>query len=184
MKKWITILMLSIGATTMNAQDISYGAIVGYNNLIVSTSFQGISGSSGESGLYIGLFADFEISEKFHVQPEVQYGVIFANNDTGNELLIPIIAKYYVAEKVSLQAGPQFDIILDESPGFKKLGLGLATGVGFDINEKLSATARYSFGLNNRLDEELLGFPEGELLGLDGITAKLNFFQIGLGYTF
>ena len=93
------------------------------------------------------------------------------------------MAKYYVAEKVSLQAGPQFDLILDESPGFKKFGFGLATGVGFDINQNLSATARYSFGLNNRLDDDLVDLLFDDI-AIGDITTKLNFFQIGIGYKF
>jgi hypothetical protein len=185
MKKMIVVAIVAIfSVVSINAQKITYGGTVGYSNLIAKASFQGISSSSGESGLYVGLFVDFKISNEFHLQPEVQYSKIFVNGESGNELLIPVMVKYYVAEKFSVQLGPQFDLILDESPGIKKLGIGLATGIGYDITQNLFATARYSLGLNNRLDDDAFLLDEFGDISIDDISTKLNFFQVGLGYRF
>ena len=178
----ITIAFLSIHFT--NAQEASYGAVTGYNSFTAKASFNGVSSSVSESGIFFGVFADFSISEKFHVQPELQYVVIFANGDSGNELVIPIMAKYYFTDKFNFQAGPQFDVILDESPGIKALGFGLGFGLGYDFSDKLFATTRYSIGLNNRLENTDVLDGIDPTFSLSGLKTKFNFFQIGLGYRF
>lgn len=180
----LTLLVMMLSISAMKAQDITYGATTGYNSLTVRASFQGLSGSTSESGIYFGLFVDVPISDKIHVQPEIQYSTIFANGGSGNELIVPIMMKYYLNDKLFLQAGPQFDLILDESPGIKKLGFGFGAGAGYDITEKLFASARFSFGLNNRLDDDTTILDEFGGVAFSDITSKFNFFQVGIGYKF
>lgn len=86
------------------------------------------------------------------------------------------MAKYYVSDEFFIQAGPQFDLILDDSEGVKKLGFGLGVGVGYEFSDQLFATTRYTLGLSDRLDDPV--FDEFD------VTTKFNFFQIGIGYKF
>lgn len=141
--------------------------------LTIRASFDGVSASESASGFYLGLFAEFDVSEKFKIQPELLYAATSKDGETGNEIVVPVMGKYYVSEKFNIQAGPQFDYIVDESEGVNKLGLGLGLGLGLDISDKVFASTRYSLGLTNRLQD-----------APSGLTTRFNTFQVGLGYRF
>ena len=187
MRKIILSSILVISALfTANAQDenttstdASFGIKAGYNSFIARASADGNSASASTSGFYVGVFADIQISEKFNIQPELQYILISDDGENGNILNIPIMAKYKVAEKFSLLAGPQLDYILDDdSEGLKKLGIGLAAGLAVDISNKLFVDMRYSFGLSDRLENAEADF------GTSDVKVKFNYLQVGLGYRF
>lgn len=174
MKKVFFITFLSLLAfTNLNAQKTSFGASSGFHMLTAKASYQGVTASESASGFYLGLFAEVEVSEKFKIQPELLYASTFKDGESGNEIIIPVMGKYYVSEKFNIQAGPQFDYIIDESDGVYKVGLGLGLGLGLNISEKVFAVTRYSLGLTNRLQD-----------APSGLTTKFNTFQIGLGYRF
>ncbi len=178
MKKLCLVAVMAIfSLTSLNAQGTSFGVTTGYHNLTVRASAGGASASSGESGIFAGFFADISVSDKFHVQPELHYAAIFADGDSGNELIIPIMAKFYPSEQFFVQAGPVMDVILDDSEGLNAFGFGLGAGVGYEFSDKLFATTRYSFGLNDRLDDVISEF-------IGDISTKFNIFQIGIGYRF
>ncbi len=186
MKKILLCLMVISGLNLLNAQETEFGISAGYNSLIASVSVNGVSASDSATGFYAGVFADIPVNEKLHIQPEVLISVTSKNGDPGSVLVVPVIGKYYVAEKFNLQAGPQLDYILDDdSDTIKKLGVGLSTGIGYDISDKVFASARYSFGLTNRLDDSdfIVDDSDPLFVGLD-IKTKFNFFQIGIGYKF
>ncbi|APG64395.1 hypothetical protein LPB136_03005 [Tenacibaculum todarodis] len=170
MKKLLLSIAMFTFALTVSAQD--YGVIGGFNNTIAKASGGGITASDGISGLFVGFFGDFEVSEKFNIQPEVHYIAVFRDGDSGNAIALPVLAKYYVSEQFSVQAGPMIDVILDEAPdGFNTFGFGIAGGVGYDFDDHFMATARYSFGLSNRVE-------------IANVTTGYDYFQVGLGYKF
>ena len=175
MKKVLFIAVLAIlGLGKVNAQEAAFGVTGGFHNFTISLSEDNASASESYAGFFIGVFTDFIISDKFSIQPELQYAAVTVENETLDELIIPIAVKYYVAEKFYLQAGPQFDYIMEEdAEGINKFGVGFLIGAGFDFTDKLFATTRYSFGLTNRV--------EGTSSGL---SSRFNTFQIGLGYRF
>ena len=115
MKKVLFIAVLFIASLgKMNGQ--SFGATAGYDNFIAAAeaTAQGQTGtdSEGVSGFFFGLFADFTVNEKFHIQPEIHFAQVSQNGGEGNSLIIPVMAKYYVAEGLSLEAGPQVGFLL------------------------------------------------------------------------
>lgn len=166
-KLLLAIAMVALGFTA-NAQETTYGAVAGFNNLTFKVSSEGVTAS----GFYLGFFTDFKLNDKFSIQPELQYVSSFQDGESANQLALPVMAKYYVSEAFSVQAGPMFDLIVDEtSDDFNAFGLGLAAGLGYDINKDFFASARYSFGLTNRLD-------------YDVVSSKIDFLQIGVGYRF
>jgi hypothetical protein len=150
MKKVLFIAVLAtLGLGKVNAQETTYGATAGFHSLTISVSGGDITASSSASGYFVGFFADFNVSEKFNIQPEVHFASAIKDGDSGNEIIIPIMAKYYVTEKFNLQAGPQFDFVIDvDTDGINIFGVGVGIGAGFDFSEKLFASTRYSFGLN------------------------------------
>ncbi|WP_431165533.1 porin family protein [Tenacibaculum halocynthiae] len=171
MKKLLLVAMMAFGLA-VNAQETSFGITGGFSNMTVKASANGISASQGASGFYVGFFADIKVSEKFNIQPELAYTASFKNDNSTNVITMPILAKYYVAEKFSILAGPMLDLIVDETGDeFNSFGLGLAAGAGYDFTDNLFATARYSFGLTNRVENAV-------------VSTKVDYFQIGLGYRF
>ncbi|MFC0604830.1 porin family protein [Winogradskyella pulchriflava] len=188
MKKIIlSVIVAFCSIFTVNAQDenvitnteVSYGVKAGYNSFVARASADGNSVSVDESGFYFGIFADFAVSDKFNIQPELQYVVITGDGDNGNVLVVPILGKYAVSEKFNLLAGPQLDYVLDDdAEGLKRLGVGLALGLAFDINENFIIDLRYSLGISNRLD------IDDDDFGDQDVKVKFNYVQVGLGYRF
>ena len=163
--------LLSLGA--LSAQNTSYGATAGYYNLTIKASDGDISASIDLNGFYAGFFANFKLSEQFSLQPELQFGTSSKDGESIEQILLPMMVQYKVSEKFNLQAGPQFDLVVSESDGINAFGLGLGFGAGYDISNKFFASARYAFGLSNRIED-----------APDDVSQKLNTIQIGIGYRF
>ncbi len=159
-----------LGLTSVNAQEVQFGATGGLISVDANAKFNGQSlDVDSEIGFYIGGLADIAISDAFHVQPELLY----ANVNDGSALLLPIMAKYYVSEDFFVQAGPQFDFSLEDLPtDYTGLGISLAAGLGYDINEEFFIEARYSFQIND--------YYTGNL----DIESKSNLLLFGVGYKF
>jgi len=217
MKKLLLVAVLVFSGTlNIEAQGISFGATGGlfYGSADASLYGYSIKEISGfvdydlgdlevldGGGFYVGFLADIELIDKIHVQPELLYG-----NAGGESLIIiPVMAKYYIAEAFNLQAGLQFDFLLDP-PSFdydglvlteliKDKGVSINLGAGYDISDKFAIQAKYSFGITNRVkDDNISGLLDsigfGDLGGilsqlLNGTSSlKTNILQVGLVYKF
>ena len=178
MKKIILTVAAVFALSFANAQakkggsdsDMKFGVKAGY----INSNFTGDFTGTAVGGFYLGGLVDFSVSEQFHVQPELLYSMEGAKDAKLNYLRIPIMAKYYVADGFSLQAGPELafkaggDAIKDS---VKSLDYGLGLGAGYELPSGLMFDARYNLGLNN-IDNTGAG------------TLKNVSFQIGLGYRF
>lgn len=174
MKKVLFAAIAVMAFGVSNAQEMKFGVKAGYS----STNFTGdADGGDARGGFYVGGLVDFTVSEKFHVQPELMYSTEGASDDAGIDYLrLPIMAKYYVMEGLSLQAGPEIafkiaaqEDLVDEAT--KSLDFGLGFGAGYELSNGLMFDARYNLGLANISDVD----------GFDFGNAGL---QIGLGYRF
>ncbi|WP_431107615.1 porin family protein [Winogradskyella poriferorum] len=176
----LVFLMAVIGNAQNDAKtksvNLSYGIKGGYNSFTERFSFEGDSASESGSGFYLGFFTDFSITDKISIQPELLYILVTQYNTDGDVLVFPIMGKYKVKESFGILLGPQLDYILEKDvEDIKRLGLGLAAGVTFDISQSLFMDMRFSYGLSNRLGDAYDGFDA---------KLKVNFLQIGLGYKF
>ena len=128
-------------------------------------------------GYHLGGFAAIGLGKKFGIQPEVLYNQnslrvdssftntvnVFQNGLTDvklNYISIPILLNYKLIGKfLTLQAGPQFGILLDQSrsllqnggDAFKKGDFSLLGGVQLKLGP-LRVNGRYVVGLNNIRD--------------------------------
>lgn len=188
----ITIMFLSI-SSLVKAQEASLGLtgglFIGSANLSVGGFDLGdISDDlkiNDGAGFYLGLVADITLIEKLHVQPELLY----ANIGGESAIVIPVMAKYYIADQLNIQAGPQLDVVLDVpnlvDNAVKKSGMSIAFGAGYDINDKFALQAKYSIGLSNRVDKNLDDLiPDGFLGSLLNPELKADSFQVGIVYNF
>jgi hypothetical protein len=122
-------------------------------------------------GYNLGAFAELNFNEKFGIQPEVLwnqtnyrtgnnfsdvYGIEGRNDVKGklNYLSIPVLLNYNVAKFFTIQAGPQFGILLNQDKNlfdngkeaFKKGDFSLLGGVQLNLGG-LKIGGRYVIGL-------------------------------------
>jgi hypothetical protein len=158
------------------AQKKSHGFTAGYQTLKFKSSEDDVSISVEGSGYALGIFTDIPIAEKFSVQPELQYASTSEDGESINQIIVPVMFKYWPSERVNIQAGPQIDFGLSDWPSnFKDVGLGFALGLGVDVSDYVFLAVRYSLGLFDRGDDAI---------DLSGVDLKTNQFHIGMGYRF
>jgi opacity protein-like surface antigen len=125
--------------------------------------------TSSQSGIVFGIyFTDIELTDKFNLQPEIDFLLV----KNLNEIQVPVLVKYDLAEKLDVLAGPNLGYLLDAPNGLKSFNFGVDFGAAYDIFDKFNINARYNFGLTNLLENP------------GGASSKLSGFQIGLGYKF
>ena len=97
--------------------------------------------ASAEVGYFGGLFVDFTVDERFHIQPEILYKGVgefqFIN--------VPIYAKYYVADNVSLLVGPSMNYFFDFLTNKFKVRADISAA--YDVSEIIDVNLKYSLGL-------------------------------------
>jgi opacity protein-like surface antigen len=155
-------------------------------NLIGVNNFAKIN----STGFYIGGLVDIGVVGNFHIQPELLYG---SAKDL-SFFYLPVMAKYYVADKFHLQAGPQltFSSNIDDikkvirdteellgtsgnvDDVLNTFGVDLSFGAGFDVSDNLTIRARYSFGLT-----DMYSGPAAGVLDI-----KNDSFLVGVAYMF
>ena len=192
MKKFgILIVFMLLSTMTVKAQgDVDFGLTAGFINGSGKASVAGfdVATVADGSGFFIGALVEIGVADKLSIQPELFYGGI----DGEGAIFIPVMAKYYVAEKFNIQAGPQLDFITGlndlEKEIINSTGFSLGFGAGFDINDNFAVQARYNVGFNNRIDGDITGFLDGLDIPFVGNLInpdlKVNTFQIGLVYSF
>ncbi|WP_422860340.1 porin family protein [Flagellimonas sp. S174] len=165
-KVLLTASLIFAGLTSGNAQEFQLGAKAGIN-------FASITGDNTSDITPItefpsfGLVAEIPFSEKLSFQPELMYSAQgFDTNDdlvSLNYLTIPLMAKYYVAKGLSIEAGPQFGYLLsakqeenDVDDSFNSIDLGVNFGLGYKLENGLNFGARYNLGLSNINDADEL----------------------------
>lgn len=185
-------ILLSISAMFLfaaaHAQSFEFGAKAG-------GTFGKLDGQSFKSGYNFGIHAGFFAyigGDKLGVQPEVLFNqtktTVEDNTDVSdvlnqakkghlNYLSIPVLLRYNVVKILSLQAGPQFGILMNKNnslvqngkDAFKSGDLALALGAQLNLN-KLKVYGRYNIGLSNISD------------ATDSDKWKNQQFQVGIGF--
>ena len=130
MKKIILTSFMLCSVFTFS-QEIKFGAKVGLNLSNLRGDYPtGIDEHNSKIGFHIGGFAEYEINEKFTLQPELLFstqgntygykdyyggGSYYDGADYNlklNYLNLPIILKYKIIEKLSIDFGPQIGYLM------------------------------------------------------------------------
>lgn len=179
MKKLLLSLLFLTGAFTINAQSVKFGVKGGLN-------FATLRGENldvdSRTGFHVGGVAELKFSDKFSLQPELLYTELGTKNSTNelrlNYISLPVMAKYYVIDGFSLEAGPQFSFLVKDEvetptatidPQTEDFDLGLNVGLGYTFNNGLFIQSRYTLGIT----------PVQE-----SPDVKNGAFQLSLGYQF
>ncbi|MES2773333.1 MAG: porin family protein [Bacteroidota bacterium] len=172
MKKIIIVALLATTAHFSNAQFIKIGPKAGVNLTKVSgQSFK----DEFNLGYYAGAFIELNLGQKWYLQPEVLFNEnsIRRTNDFAalyNTLLktdslkniklkylsIPLVLGYKIANVLSLEAGAQYGIKMNEhetllqngKDAFKSGDFSMLAGVQIRVS-KFRVHARYAIGLNS-----------------------------------
>jgi len=194
MKNLLFAAVAVFGLLSVNAQDVKFGPKAGVN--LASFTGDDVGDLDGRTSFHVGGVAEIMISEKFAVQPELLYssqGASSSFEDASEKedftakvdyLNLPIMAKYFVADGFSIEAGPQIGILLSaetefdyvdkEFPEFSESGtldvkdgvsdidFGVNVGLGYKLPSGLNFAARYNIGLSNINDEEGTNIDENQ----------------------
>ena len=204
-KKLLIIAVLFLSASSKVSSQTEFGVKSGLNFSKYSKSVFGAE-YQYRIGFYAGGFFNYKINDKFKLQTELLFAqqgsnlvikdvVIrefpdqvpvrgdFKSKIIESTIAIPILAQYYVADKIYVEAGPQFGFIIKreeeitESPiddpsfnnvsefDYDSFSLGFSIGSGYELNEKLTFNFRYYFGLLER-----------------DLDVKLSVFNLGIEY--
>ena len=166
-----------------NAQDVKFGIKGGLN--VATLRINNLDADS-RLGFHFGAVAELELSDRFSLQPEILYSE-FGAKETDETLKadyisIPIMAKYYVVDGFSFEAGPQFSFLVNDelevvgpvggavlNPQVKNFDFSLNLGMGYQFKGGIFFQTRYNLGLTNVQDN-----PD----------VKNGVLQLSLGYQF
>ena len=179
MKKIILTMAVVLTASFANAQDMKFGVrggldmvsskyeytdIVGFTTTFPPTPITGtVSETYSTTGFYFGGFVEFGLSDKFMLQPGLNYHTASDSGVKFDFLSIPVTFKYQVADKINILAGPTMFYSM-ESDDPDKTRFNLDLGGSYDISDQFFIDPRYSIGLTG--------------------DSKVNHFLIGVGYKF
>lgn len=190
MKKIFTMAaLIAIGFGANAQQEVKYGPKAGVNFATLSN----VDNSKMLTGFYVGAVAEIKFNDKFSVQPELVYSaqgvkqeVLGSKNTVKVDYInIPILAKYYIVDGFSVEAGPQFGFLVkgeaknddgkeDIKKNLNSFDFGIGAGVAYDLANGFFVNARYNFGLSDIAKEK----ESGEKSLNNGVI------QVGVGYKF
>ncbi len=183
MKKLLFCFAIAVfGIANLNAQDIEFGVKGGLN--FASISGDDIPDSGITTAFHFGVMAEINVFDKFSFQPELLYSDQGYATDTNtivfNYINVPLMAKYYVTERFSFEAGPQVGFMIsaknegtDIKDQLNSFDFGLNLGIGYKLDNGLNFGARYNLGLSNINDVN--GFSSKNRNGV---------VQVSIGYFF
>lgn len=190
-------MVLAVFCYNANAQDSSTSGLEGVNfGVKAGVNFATIAGDETDdiklkTAFHVGLVTEIPVSDSFSVQPELLYSAQGTKGDEGDDELkmdyinIPVMAKFYVDEGFSIEAGPQVGFLVsseleidgqteDIKDEMSSIDFGLNFGLGYKLETGLCFGARYNLGLSNIWDFE----------GSDDFKNQNSVIQISVGYFF
>ncbi len=198
MKTRISLLIACVVFAQVAMAQINFGLKAGTNiSKVDGKAFK----DEFNYGYHLGAFAEVNLGKKLSIQPEVLFNQYQTRVDTAfshiyenalnfsnykdvklNYLSIPLVLNYRLANILSLQAGPQFGILLDQDKNllengkaaFSKGDFSLLGGAQVNIRN-LRFTGRYFIGLNDIKDVENINNKE---------TWKNQGWQLSVGFAF
>ncbi|MDR4954173.1 porin family protein [Chryseobacterium sp. ES2] len=151
---------------------------------------------NSKAGFYGGVFVNIPVAKDFSIQPEVLYSAVGAKEKGGSNaklnleyLSVPVMFQYKALPNFYVEAGPQFNFLIDarlkksESTSLLKNGtqsfdFGIGLGAGYYITKNIGINVRYTAGLSDIVKTKYhYGYDrEG--------SVRNGVFQVGVNYKF
>ncbi|MGI9542036.1 MAG: porin family protein [Cyclobacteriaceae bacterium] len=173
MKKFSLILLaLALANIAAQAQDQ-----IGIKGGINFANYGGdVIDNKVKPGIHLGAFLNFRIIDELYVQPELLYslqGSHFKRSEVSLDykehlhyINLPILARYYLTENISVHAGPYFGVLIsgkakgnwygteinqniDQVRSLKSFDFGLVAGIAYQLANRLNIGARLNLGVLN-----------------------------------
>lgn len=144
------------------------GIVFGLKGGLNISNFIGdIQNNDIRTSAHFGLISEIMINDKFSLQPELLYsaqGYIGRpapgfSRSKYDYINFPVLAKIYVAKRISVEAGPQIGFLLSAKErtsndiipisNQNKVDFGLNLGLAFDLKNGVFFQTRYNLGLSN-----------------------------------
>lgn len=160
--------------------------------ILVGLNYAALTNTNGSSlvNYHGGVAAEFIVSNKFSIQPELLYAVQGTKFYSGSLYLqyinFPLLAKYYLSKPLSIIAGPQVGFLTAAkgtngngettsiSNLVKPIDFTVTFGLGYNIESNATVQLTYGLGLT-QIQEQLI---PGEA------KSKNSVFMFSVGYKF
>ncbi|AFL82071.1 hypothetical protein Aeqsu_2618 [Aequorivita sublithincola DSM 14238] len=215
MKKFLLFTAVALFAfTTAQSQEFRIGFKGGVN--IASIGGDYVDGLDPLVGFHLGGLVEIPLMGKFAIQPELLYssqGAKYGNylgidlGDYEEKLLlsyinVPIMAKYYIIEGLSVELGPQIGVLVsskykgkdedgdfevDNKDAFNSLDVAIGIGASYRLNNGLFFSLRFNKGITKINQDSEFELYDGEdpIPGFDySYKQHNNVFQVSAGYSF
>lgn len=195
MKKSILFMAAFVLSTTFAAaQEYVYFGIKGGVNFSTFSGdgFSDFNDESARTAYHLGLLAEVPVSDRFSVQPEVLYSAqgfdIIRREDNADikhqldYVNIPVLAKFYLTDGFSLEAGPQLGFVVNDQIGDGDNDVNFYDDDRNDLDVSLGLGASYKFNnffLYGRYNAGLT-----DIYDRQGADAKNSVVQAGVGLLF
>lgn len=195
MKKSILFMAAFVLSTTFAAaQEYVYFGIKGGVNFSTFSGdgFSDFNDESARTAYHLGLLAEVPVSDRFSVQPEVLYSAqgfdIIRREDKADikhqldYVNIPVLAKFYLTDGFSLEAGPQLGFVVNDQIGDGDNDVNFYDDDRNDLDVSLGLGASYKFNnffLYGRYNAGLT-----DIYDRQGADAKNSVVQAGVGLLF
>jgi hypothetical protein len=159
------LFWISLNAQSSKREEgITFGLKGGLN---VSNLVGDINDNTFRTSVHLGIFSEIMISDKFSLQPELLYsgqgysGRVLPgfSRSKYDYINFPVLAKIYIAKKISIEAGPQIGFLVSAKektsddkitiPNQKTVDFGLNLGLAYDLKNGVFFQTRYNLGLSN-----------------------------------
>ncbi len=216
MKKIVFVLAAALVSTGAFAQSFSYGVKAGLNLSSITKYFDDYEDADKKmrTGFHVGLVGEYSFSEFVGLQAELLYsqqgmkvlptvgdGKMTYNLDYIN---LPIMAKFYLVDGLSLEVGPQFGYLMsakEKYSGFKgemaeqngetnlldekevgkdflkRMDVSAALGLSYRFAFGLDVSARYNLGLT-KITDKMVDENDKKIAPKNGVIA------VSVGYRF
>jgi len=196
MKKVILLLLTLVIISTCYSQ-IKFGVKSGIN---IATTRDLITFPKNRLGWYGGGFSQISIHNKLFFQSEINFsskGYRYEDLSDGkmsamklNYLTLPLLVGYGIDNKTKVSVGPELGYLVkainnfnagnvDATSSFpKKIDVGLAVGLQYDLIKSFGIEARYIYGLKTFYQTDVSGLRRSDY------WAANRAFQLGIYYIF
>ena len=185
------MLFIGLTAFAQNTNNVQLGARGGVN--FSSVASDDVDSPDSRTSFYLGLLAEAPLSDKVSLQPEVFYsGQGFDVTDEPDSpdvqfqvdyIQVPVLLKFYIADGLNIQAGPQFGFKvkeeLDFEPGEDSGAFDSDSIKGFDFQGTAGVEYKFASGffIQGRYS---YGFSEM----IEDVDIHNSVFSAGLGFMF
>jgi len=157
------IAAIFMSTIAVQAQQNRYGFRLGlnYSDIDFEEGSTGFISPNEDAriGFTAGFFAQYYLSERFSIQPELQYSAQGERSRIGNERLavnvlqLPVLLNLHIG-KLSLSAGPQVGLRIwdpERENDYETFQFSGVAGLSYDITDSFQATLRGSYGLTDAI---------------------------------